>query len=402
MTTKTFDKNILLCVAGMTPQIITETLYALTQDQEEPIHIDQIVVITTLTGREKIVNELLDSQNGQFYKFCDDYSIDPLSITFSEKDIIMLVNDVDGSVMDDIRTTTDNDKAANQICEIVRSLTNDNNTRIFASIAGGRKTMSVYLTMGMQLYGRSWDRLSHVLVNKEFEALHGLFYYIPPKPRNIAVKGPEPKTLSTADAQIHLAPIPFLRLRDIVKRYDKDRNSDLADLVLRTQSDLDLLETPKNLIINTKERIIEIGDRRTERLTPLQLVVYMLFALYRKGELSGDASNAWRRRDQITKADLDYICRIITKAKGEEFGLVEIDKDSKIGGFLVTMVKDIVGIQDSEREKSLADTIYTTKSKITNKLKKAGIPEKYHISLREDENGTQYALDIEPDKIVIL
>lgn len=398
---KNFEKNILLCVAGMTPQIITETLYALTQDKEEPIQINQVLVITTQTGRERIVRELFDSGDGQFYKFCDDYNIDPSKITFREEDIILLVDNEIGTVMDDIRTTSDNDKAANQICEIVRGLTEDMNTRIFASIAGGRKTMSVYLTMGMQLYGRSWDRLSHVLVNKDFEALQGLFYYIPPEPRNIIVKGPEPKILSTADAQIHLAPIPFLRLRDIVKKYDEGRNSDFAGLVLRTQSELDLFETPGNLTINVKARTIEISGRRTDPLSTRELAIYMLFALYRKGELSGEATNAWRRRDQITKDDLEYIYRIITKARGEEVGLAEIDKGSKEDGFLLTMVKDLEGIHDSEREKSLAETIFVVKSRIKKELKKAEIPEKYYITSRGEKNAKQYALDIEPDKIVV-
>lgn len=37
MMKRQFDKNILLCVAGMTPQIVTETLYALTREPDERI-----------------------------------------------------------------------------------------------------------------------------------------------------------------------------------------------------------------------------------------------------------------------------------------------------------------------------------------------------------------------------
>jgi CRISPR-associated protein (TIGR02584 family) len=51
-------RNILLCVAGMTPQIITETLFALTQTQK--VKLDEVQVITTLDGRDEVTETLLD------------------------------------------------------------------------------------------------------------------------------------------------------------------------------------------------------------------------------------------------------------------------------------------------------------------------------------------------------
>src|ERR1043166_4420147 len=75
-------RHILLCVAGLTPQIITETLYALTQQRGE--RVDEIRVITTLGGRDRIRQALLDPQQGKFFAFCRDYHLDPASITFDE------------------------------------------------------------------------------------------------------------------------------------------------------------------------------------------------------------------------------------------------------------------------------------------------------------------------------
>ena len=49
--------------------------------------------------------------------------------------------------------------AGDRICDIVRELTKDAETRIHASAAGGRKTMSIYLTAAMQLFGRVQDTL---------------------------------------------------------------------------------------------------------------------------------------------------------------------------------------------------------------------------------------------------
>src|SRR5215213_7534221 len=129
-------RNILLCVAGATPQIITETLYALTQQQNPKVKIDEIRVITTLEGRNRVVATLLDKEKGMFYQFCDDFGIAADSITFDET-CISLLRTRDGRTLEDIRTPEENELAGDQICEIVRELCKDENTRIFASAAGG-------------------------------------------------------------------------------------------------------------------------------------------------------------------------------------------------------------------------------------------------------------------------
>ena len=136
-------RHILLCVAGLTPQIITETLYALTQQRGE--RVDEIRVITTLGGRDRIRQALLDSPHGKFFAFCRDYHIDPASITFDETTITLL-RSPDGRMLPDIRSVEDNTFAANQICEIVRELSLDPQTSLQASAAEGRKTMNIYLT----------------------------------------------------------------------------------------------------------------------------------------------------------------------------------------------------------------------------------------------------------------
>jgi CRISPR-associated protein (TIGR02584 family) len=61
-------RHILLCVAGLTPQIIMETLWALTQVRKE--RIDEIRVITTLEGRNRLRDTLLDKQREQLAQFC--------------------------------------------------------------------------------------------------------------------------------------------------------------------------------------------------------------------------------------------------------------------------------------------------------------------------------------------
>lgn len=81
-------RHLLLCVAGLTPQIITETLYALTQKRGE--RVDEVRVITTTGGRDRIMKVLLDPAEGKFYEFCRDCQLNPSSIKFDETTIALL------------------------------------------------------------------------------------------------------------------------------------------------------------------------------------------------------------------------------------------------------------------------------------------------------------------------
>ena len=68
-------REILIYVAGITPQIITETLYAL-HHKNPPIHPDEIFIITTITGKAKIEKSLLSE--GKLEAFYQEYAIKPV------------------------------------------------------------------------------------------------------------------------------------------------------------------------------------------------------------------------------------------------------------------------------------------------------------------------------------
>ena len=257
MNSLTSKKHVLLCVAGGTPAIITETLWAL---QEKGERIDEIRVITTLEGRDKILTgkindrgaadeSLLDPEHGQFFKFLRDY---PLAgpIKFDANCLYLLTTretgvphprDDDDDRLKDILTNADNEKTANQICEIVRELVGDEKIRIHASIAGGRKTMGLYLMTAMQLFGRNEDAMSHVLVSKEVEFSTPKFFYKPTLPEPIldAQNNPKKKAdnspLLTSDVQIFLADIPFIRLRGIGSELLNQRVESYGEIVRQAQ-----------------------------------------------------------------------------------------------------------------------------------------------------------------------
>ena len=155
---------------GMSPAVVTETLYGLvTEKQFIPTTIQ---VIITEKGKEKVLLELLgiDSsgkkvKEGAFHQFIQDYGdqYDLSSIHFDES-CIHLIKDVCGQNLPDIRTPKENEQAANSIVQLVGKLCQDDETQLHVSIAGGRKTMGFFMGYALSLYGHEQDNLSHVFI----------------------------------------------------------------------------------------------------------------------------------------------------------------------------------------------------------------------------------------------
>ncbi len=160
-----YPRRILLCVTGLSPQIITETLYALAVDRQPAFVPTEIHLITTADGAERARLTLLSPSPGWFHRLCNDYQLS--GIRFDDRSFHIL-QAADGQPLEDIRTLTDNEAAADTITAVVRLLTADPAACVHASIAGGRKTMGFYLGYAMSLFGRAQDRLSHVLVSTPF------------------------------------------------------------------------------------------------------------------------------------------------------------------------------------------------------------------------------------------
>lgn len=200
-----YPRRVLVAACGMTPQVVTETLYALRVSAEQPFLVNEIRLITTSKGRQQAELSLL--RDRQFERLCTDYGIE--GIRFGADDIKVMRNER-GEEMDDIRTPGDNAAAADCIAEELRALTDDPQTAVHVSLAGGRKTMGYYIGYVLSFYGRAQDRLSHVLVTDGFEA-HPEFFYPTPDSRIITTR--QNQYLDTATAQVTLAEIPFVRLR---------------------------------------------------------------------------------------------------------------------------------------------------------------------------------------------
>lgn len=112
------------------------------------------------------------------------------------------------------------------------------------------------------------DKLYHVLVTPEFES-NPDFYY---KPKKNKILDKEGEKLHTKDAEIFLAELPFIRLRDKIPLDGKS----FKELVEEGQREIDTALTQPLLRINLNERTVYIGDIPID-MVPFQLMIYTAY-----------------------------------------------------------------------------------------------------------------------------
>ena len=218
----------MLFVTGTTPQIVTETIWGL-RDANPEFKPELIHVLTTTHGQE--VTQRLLLGEGHLQSLCDELGIAAPPLRFQP------IQAPGGRPLDDVRNSEENTILANSTMTLVRDLTSDPTCRLHASLSGGRKTMGFFVGYAMSLYGRPQDALYHVMVTPEFERCAD-FFYIPKVP--IEVLSADKHMLSTADATIEIANLPFLRLRQWVDEpILKQPLIDFGALTQRVQVSLD-------------------------------------------------------------------------------------------------------------------------------------------------------------------
>lgn len=255
-------KEVFVFIAGSTPQVITETICSLAA-LKPPVYPDELCIITTTKGKE--IAESSFFKKGIMKKLIDEYGLSSLSLN---RIFFIIPKDNSGVELEDIRNSDDNELMGDLITSFIKEKTSDLSARLHCSIAGGRKTMSFYLGAALQLFGRPWDKLYHVLVSPEFES-NPDFFYKPKKDRTIECSG---KKMSTKNACITLAELPFIRLRNKLSL----EGASFRELVEEGQREIDIAMIQPELKVMLRDSALRIGQK-TIRLTPLHFVIYLAY-----------------------------------------------------------------------------------------------------------------------------
>lgn len=274
-------KNILFLVTGMTPQIITETVWALACDpnNDKKWIPDEIYVLSTEDGLTQIRSRLF--KDGVFAQFKHDFP--QLShIQFNDDFLIAIQKDTEVHPLNDLKNPLDNELTADVICQAVRKFTEQDDVCLHVSIAGGRKTMGFYAGYALSLYGRSQDRMSHVLVESEFESADGFYY---PTPYDVFVEQKYThKRLNAKNAKVWLADIPFVRLRSYIPEKSLLTQSGFSEVV----NAINLANQSLKVVVNELDKTIAITNKIC-KLAPREFAFYLWFLQRKKQGLQGIA-----------------------------------------------------------------------------------------------------------------
>lgn len=265
------SKNVLFLVTGGTPQIITETLWALACNPDIENHWipDEIHVMSTLYGLNEVRNKLL-GKDKILEQMKAEYKV--LGQTALKGEFLYCFKDNRGKNLNDLRTPEENEYAANAICDKVREFTQDNNVNLHVSIAGGRKTMGFYAGYALSLYGRAQDRMSHVLVDEKYEK--GVNFFYPSSTNDDFIVDRDHKTIGLSkDAKVWLADIPFVRLRTSLPDSSLIKNSSFSDVV----DSINLANKPICLQLHVKKKTMTISNKSV-KLAPREFAFYRWFA----------------------------------------------------------------------------------------------------------------------------
>jgi CRISPR-associated protein (TIGR02584 family) len=259
-------KNILICVTGLTPQIVTESFYCLTIQQKIPIH--EIFILTTTRGKDVILG--IDKAPNtpkvpllkELEQLCKKYKVKLPKFENSSSHIITAREE--SLELSDIRNDEHNRLFPNKVSEFIKNISSVGNT-LFCSISGGRKTMSVHLAFALVLFGREQDKLLHVLTSQENE-----------------FKGFYPNN-KKEDKALTIAEIPFIRLRSFLHSKVDSSLLELnyADIVEVTQQKLKQISS-KKLMLNIRKNEISLG-RKKVMFEPLEFAIYYYFIEAKKG-----------------------------------------------------------------------------------------------------------------------
>ena len=260
-----YPRRVLLAVTGLSPQIVTETLYALAV--ERCWIPTEVRVITTLQGAEEARVRLLSDDPGWFHRLREDYQLPEIAF---DTDNIHVIKRPNGEPLRDIITDADNVAVADFITEEVREITADPAASLHLSIAGGRKTMGFYAGYALSLFGRAQDQLSHVLVSPSFESQKEFFYPRPHTPVACAGSGRAP---DAKESDVHLGDIPFVRLREGLPERLLEGRVSFSDAVEEAQKAL----PPLALRLDPSTRTVEAGGERLD-LPPQQFALYWMSA----------------------------------------------------------------------------------------------------------------------------
>jgi CRISPR-associated protein (TIGR02584 family) len=278
-------REVLIVTGGVTPQVVTETIYALATRHNDPIVPSKIICVVTkgVVGRFGAELETALSGLQRQLGLTADWDRRERAWHTGLKGLYLELPTDGSRAIDDIRSEIDAVRFGDLMSAIVRTETAHHDSRVHLSLAGGRKTMSFYGGAAMSLFGRPQDELSHILVHPtDFE---GCVDYWHPTPWPHAVRHRDGRQLDANNATVELALIPYLRVRNNLPEIILSRDLDYSSYVAQINALLDPSQLSIKLV--TATRSIHVSGITELVLSNQEFALYQLMSEWRlKGHVT--------------------------------------------------------------------------------------------------------------------
>jgi CRISPR-associated protein (TIGR02584 family) len=350
-------ETILLAVTGMSPAVLTETLWALAHEPE-PVIPARVIALTTAAGRETLRQRLFNPSPA----LANQAPWEALRAALQHEghdltarlrfgptpDDIRVITALDPAAgrsreLADIRDRADNEAAADFFLEQVRAIVENPDTHLIVSVAGGRKTMSALLYACLTLVGRETDRLTHVLVSDPFDTLPDFWFPAQPGGPLRPVRSDQPaESVHPADARVDLADVPFVPLRNLFQRELGAKPGSFLRLVERCRTGIRQRAAEHlKLTLDTARAELDVNGQ-TLKLTPAEMLVACFlarrarnheppytaykdalddlnaFRIEQRQEAAARGPNDWRLADSLRQeCDDRFITRSISELRGK-------------------------------------------------------------------------------------
>lgn len=266
-------RTILLAVTGMSPAVLTETVWALAREKP-PVVPDEIIVLTTTAGQEAIQKQLFGPDqiwDGlRTHLLGKNADSDPRLIFGPGPHNVKTFSRVQSGrrvPVDKIDTSEENEATADCILDELWHHTEKAGQHLIISIAGGYKSMSALMMSCLSLLGRPTDRVTHVLVDAPYEQ-SGFGFYYPDQP----VQKLEVRNIQAiaAKADVRLFEVPWVPFRVLFEKELRQKPASYTLFVAKLRGALSHIpqrptyrwdRTRRRGMITSGEETIEIGGR---------------------------------------------------------------------------------------------------------------------------------------------
>jgi len=218
--------RILLCSVGLSPQIVTEAVYALGVQAQPAWRPTRLCLLTTSAAAPGL--ELAVLATGAALDRLALAWRAPWAAKLRETAVVHTVATPSGDLSDGVELATFADASV----ALVRELTVEPSAALHVCLAGGRKSAAAAMALAVALYGRKQDRLSHIVVDDPYAA-HPLFFF--PTPDASPLLGRDGRMIDARSAVVRLIDLPFPRLRAFAPTAARD----YAEAIAAAQASLD-------------------------------------------------------------------------------------------------------------------------------------------------------------------